>query len=79
MKLNALTILKRMIKWTGTALCLIGIALTSLNIFPLNLWFGLVGSGLWAWSAVYQKDYALFVVEAVAVLMYLGGLIKLCL
>jgi len=68
-----------MIKWTGTALCLIGIALTSLNIFPLNLWFGLIGSGLWTWSGVYQKDYALFVVEAVAVLMYLGGLIKLCL
>jgi len=33
-------------KWTGTGLCLIGIALTSLNIYPLNLWFGLVGSGL---------------------------------
>jgi drug/metabolite transporter (DMT)-like permease len=68
-----------MIKWIGTALCLIGIALTSLNIFPLNLWFGLVGSALWTWSGIYQKDYALFVVEAVAVLMYLGGLIKLCL
>ena len=79
MKLNAWMMLKRMIKWTGTALCLIGIALTSLNIFPLNLWFGLIGSGLWAWSGVYQRDYALFVVEAVAVLMYLGGLIKLCL
>jgi hypothetical protein len=66
-------------KWTGTGLCLIGIALTSLNIYPLNLWFGLVGSGLWALSGVQQRDYALFVVEAVAVLMYLGGLVKLCL
>lgn len=64
-------------KWTGTILCLIGIGLTSLNIFPLNLWFGLIGSGLWAWSGMQQKDYALLVVEAVAVLMYLGGLIKL--
>jgi hypothetical protein len=63
-------------KWTGTGLCLIGIALTSLNIYPLNLWFGLVGSGLWAWSGVQQRDYALFVVEAVAVLMYFIGLIK---
>jgi hypothetical protein len=63
-------------KWTGTGLCLIGIALTSLNIYPLNLWFGLVGSGLWAWSGVQQRDYALFVVEAVAVLMYFLGLIK---
>jgi hypothetical protein len=26
---------------------------------------------------VQQRDYALFVVEAVAVLMYLGGLVKL--
>ena len=66
-------------KWTGTILCLIGIALTSLNIFPLNLWFGFIGSGLWAWSGVRQKDYALFTVEFVAVAMYLGGLIKLCL
>jgi hypothetical protein len=64
-------------KWTGTILCLIGIGLTSLNIFPLNLWFGLIGSGLWAWSGVQQKDSALFVVEAVAVGMYLAGLIKL--
>jgi hypothetical protein len=43
----------------------------------LNLWFGLIGSGLWAWSGVQQKDYALFTVEFVAVAMYLGGLIKL--
>jgi len=66
-----------MTKWSGTILCLIGIGLTSLNIFPLNLWFGLIGSGLWAWSGVQQKDFALFTVEAVAVAMYFGGLIKL--
>ena len=66
-------------KWTGTILCLIGIGLTSLNIFPLNLWFGLVGSLLWTVAGHKDKDYALFTVEAVAVLMYLGGLIKLCL
>ena len=68
-----------MIRWAGTLLCLLGIGLTSLNIFPLNLWFGFIGSGLWAWSGVQQKDYALFTVEFVAVAMYLGGLIKLCL
>jgi hypothetical protein len=67
------------VKWLGTILCLIGIALTSLNIFPLNLWFGLIGSLLWTVAGYRDKDYALFTVEAVAVLMYLGGLIKLCL
>ena len=68
-----------MIRWTGTVLCLLGIGLTSLNIFPLNLWFGFIGSGLWAWAGCRENDYALFTVEGVAVLMYFGGLIKLCL
>jgi hypothetical protein len=65
-------------KWTGTILCLIGIGLTSLNIFPINLWFGLIGSGLWAWAGYRENDFALLTVEGVAVLMYFGGLIKLC-
>ena len=64
-------------KWTGTALCLVGIALTSLNIFPLNLWFGFTGSLLWAVAGIRQKDYALFIVEFVAVLMYFYGIIRL--
>ena len=62
-------------KWTGTTLCLIGIALTSLNIFPLNLWFGFIGSGLWALVGLKSKDWALFIVEFVAVLMYFYGII----
>ena len=64
-------------KWLGTGLCLIGIALTSLNIYPLNLLFGLVGSFLWTVEGYVAKDYALFTVELVAVLMYLVGIPKL--
>ncbi len=63
-------------KWTGTTLCLIGIALTSLNIYPLNLWFGFIGSGIWAYAGLKEKDMALFVVEIVAVAMYFVGLIN---
>lgn len=63
-------------KWIGTGLCLVGIALTSLNIYPLNLLFGLIGSFLWTVEGLVAKDYALFTVEAVAVAMYLGGLIR---
>jgi hypothetical protein len=65
-----------MTKWIGTGLCLIGIALTSLNIYPLNLLFGLIGSFLWTVEGLVAKDWALFVVEAVAVGMYLGGIIR---
>ena len=63
-------------KWTGTILCLIGIYLTSLNIYPLNLAFGLIGSFLWTIEGLIAKDYALFTVEAVAVAMYLNGIIR---
>ena len=66
-----------MIRWSGTILCLIGIALTSLNIYPLNLVFGLVGSFLWTVQGYLYKDNALLVVELVAVLMYLGGLLAI--
>ena len=64
-------------KWAGTFLCLVGIALTSLNIYPLNLFFGFIGSLLWTVVGIRQKDYALVVVEFVAVLMYLYGIIRL--
>jgi hypothetical protein len=63
-------------KWWGTGLCLTGIALTSLNIYPLNLLFGLIGSFLWTVEGIVAKDYALFTVEVVAVGLYLGGLVR---
>jgi hypothetical protein len=65
-----------MIRWGGTFLCLVGIALTSLNIYPLNLLFGLVGSFLWTVQGYLYKDNALLMVELVAVVMYFFGLIK---
>jgi hypothetical protein len=61
------------IKWAGTALCLVGIGLTSFNIYPLNIFLSLVGSGLWTVAAIQQKDAPLFLVELVAVLLYCMG------
>jgi len=66
-----------MIRWSGTILCLIGIALTSLNIYPLNLLFGLVGSFLWTVQGYLYRDNALLLVELVAVLIYLVGIVSL--
>lgn len=63
------------LKWYGTTLCLIGIALTSFNIYPLNILFGLVGSGLWTAAGYVQDDAPLVLVEAVATVLYAIGLI----
>lgn len=65
-----------MMKWLGTALCLLGIALTSLNVYPINLWFGLIGSALWTYAGFTAKDNPLILVEGVAVAMYAFGIAK---
>lgn len=63
------------LKWYGTALCLIGIALTSFNVYPLNILFGFVGSGLWTAAGYVQDDTPLVLVEAVATILYAVGLV----
>ena len=63
------------IKWLGTILCLAGIALTSFNIYPINIVLSLVGSVLWTLAGWLQKDVPLFLVEAVAVVFYIAGAI----
>lgn len=63
------------LKWLGTILCLSGIALTSFNIYPLNIILSLIGSFLWTVAGILQKDPPLILVEAVAVVLYLTGFI----
>jgi len=65
------------VKWLGTLLCLTGICLTSFNVYPINIILSLIGSALWTWAGWVQKDIPLFLVEAVAVGIYLAGIIAL--
>jgi hypothetical protein len=62
-------------KWFATCLCLAGIALTSFNIYPLNIILSAVGSAMWAWAGWKQRDNPLLIVEAVAVFFYASGFI----
>jgi hypothetical protein len=63
------------IKWAGTILCLLGIGFTSFNVYPLNIFLSLIGSGLWTWAGIKQNDAPLTLVEGVAVGLYLIGVI----
>jgi hypothetical protein len=62
-------------KWIGTGICLLSILLTSLNIYPANLILGFIGSTMWALAGYALDDTPLFVVEAVAVVFYFGGIV----
>ena len=63
-----------LIKWSGTGLCLLGLALTSFNVYPLNIVLSFIGSGLWAVAGLLQRDAPLFIVEIVAVALYFSGM-----
>ena len=61
-----------MMRWGGTAAYMIGMVLTSLNIFPLNLIFGAIGGALWCVVGIRWKDKALIIVEAASALTWKG-------
>lgn len=63
-------------KWIATYLCLAGIALTSFNIYPMNIVLSGVGSAMWAWAGWQQRDNPLLIVELVAVVFYISGMIS---
>lgn len=63
------------LKWLGTLLCLFGILLTAINIYPANIVIGFLGSTLWAAAGYAQDDMPLFTVEIVAVAFYFAGIV----
>lgn len=65
-----------MLRWSGTIFYMIGMLLTALNIFPLNLIFGAIGGILWCIVGFSYKDKALILVEAASAAIYLFGLIN---
>ena len=65
------------VKWLGTLLCLTGICLTSFNVYPINIVLRLLGSILWTYAGWKQQDMPLFLVEVVAVVFYVAGVIAL--
>jgi hypothetical protein len=66
-----------LIKWAGTGLVLVGIGLTSANVwFPLNLWLGFASCVLWGYAAIKMRENALLLIEIVAGIMYLAGILN---
>jgi hypothetical protein len=63
-------------EWSATALLLLGVALTSFNVFPINLWISLVGNLLWLIIAVIWRKASLLVVQLVIVALYIAGIYK---
>jgi hypothetical protein len=64
------------LKWFGSILLLIGLCFTSYNIFPLNLYFMIIGTGTWVLVSYFWKDYALMLLNSVSFIISVSGLIN---
>ena len=62
-------------KWIGTILCTIGIALTSFNLYPLNILVMFFGTMIWFIVGMLQKDWPLASGELISVILYFSGII----
>ena len=64
------------IKWTASFIILIGMAFTSADVQPFNLWFHLTGVIGWGIVGFLWHDRALIFINSVATFIFLSGLIS---
>ena len=64
------------IKWSATAITILGAVFTSMNIYPANVLAFNLGSILWLIFAVRIKEQSLVVVNTGLLLVYVLGLMK---
>ena len=65
------------LKWTSTFLVLVGILLTNLNIYPLNIFIPGAGALGWAIAGYLSKDKALLTNFGFQVPLFITGYINL--
>ena len=62
------------IKWTSSIIIICGMILSSLNLYPYNLFVHAVGVIGWLWVGFLWHDRALIVVNAVAIAIFVLGI-----
>ena len=75
-KLTPVGTLDWYIKWVSSFIILIGMALTSINLTPFNLYFHFVGVVGWLIVGLMWHDRALMVVNSVAAMIFLMGILN---
>ena len=63
------------IKWAASLILLVGMLLTSNNVFPINLFFHIVGLSGWLIVAMMWNDRALIIINSVSIAILTNGLI----
>ena len=63
-------------EWLCSIVLLAGVALTSFNIFPLNLWVLFFGNLGWVILGWIWRKWSLIAMQVIITLIYVVGIIK---
>ena len=63
------------IKWAASLVLLVGMLLTSNNIYPLNIFVHMIGLMGWLVVSIMWNDRALIIINAVGIAIMANGLI----
>lgn len=64
------------LEWASTSILLVGVALTSANIYPMNIYFSLAGNIGWLFVAWAWRKWSIITVQAVITVIYLVGMVR---
>jgi hypothetical protein len=64
------------IEWFATVLLIVGVALTSWNIYPLNIYISLAGNFAWLLVALLWRKWSLITIQFVIIIIYIAGVVK---
>jgi hypothetical protein len=65
------------LEWGITVTLIVGVALTSFNIYPMNLWVSMIGNFGWLYLGYIWRKWSLFVVQLIITAIYVVGLLNL--
>ena len=63
-------------EWSITAILIAGAVLTSMNIYPANIWFLFAANLGWAVQAIMWRKWSLLTVQTVITIIYLPPVVQ---
>ena len=64
------------VKWISSLVIIVGMIMSSLNIYPYNLYIHLIGVAGWLWVGFLWHDRALILLNAIAVVIFALGIVN---
>lgn len=64
------------IEWLATAVLIVGVALTSWNIYPANIYISAAGNLLWFLVGYHWKKWSLITIQIIVTGIYAVGMWK---